>query len=62
MSVSDVLTGSLGEGRFAFVELKLISDTPALFRITSFYKDGKYIRATLSMRYLIVSKILQGKV
>ncbi len=35
------LSGSVGEGRFAFVELKLILDTDSLFRITSFYKDGK---------------------
>ena len=40
----DSLSGSLGEGRFAFVELKLISDTDTLFRITSFYKDGKSVR------------------
>ena len=58
----DTLSGSLGEGRFAFVELKLISDTGALFRITSFYKHGKYIRATLEKLHTLVSALLEDKV
>jgi hypothetical protein len=58
----DTLSGLLGEGRLAFLELQLISDTDALFRITSFYQDGKYIRATLAALRTIVSNLLAGKV
>ena len=58
----DKLSGSIGEGRFAFVELKLILETDSLFRITSFYKDGKYIRTTREKRRTMISKLLQGKV
>jgi hypothetical protein len=58
----DTLSGSVGEGRFAFVELKLILDTDSLFRITSFYKDGKYIRTTLEKMRTIVSTLLEGKI
>jgi hypothetical protein len=58
----DTLSGSVGEGRFAFIELKLILETDALFRITSFYKDGKYIRAPREKLRTMVSKLLEGKV
>lgn len=58
----DTLSGAVNEGRFAFVELKLILDTETLFRITSFYKDGKYLRMTLEGIRRIVSKLLEGKV
>lgn len=58
----DMLSGTVGEGRFAFVELKLISDTDSLFRITTFYKDGKYVRTTRERMRAIVSQLLEGKV
>jgi hypothetical protein len=58
----DTLSGSVGEGRFAFIELKMILETENLFRITSFYKDGKYIRTTHDKSRLMVSKLLEGKV
>jgi hypothetical protein len=58
----DTLSGSLGERRFAFVELKLISDTDSLFRITSFYEHGKYIRATREKLRALVSALLDEKV
>jgi hypothetical protein len=58
----DTLSGALGEGRFAFAELKLISEADSLFRITSFYKDGKYIRTTRAVLRRTVSKLLEGKV
>lgn len=58
----DTLSGTLGEGRFAFIELKMILDNENLFRITSFYKDGKYIRTTREKMRLMISKLLEGKV
>jgi len=58
----DTLSGLVGEGRFAFVELKLIFDSGTLFRITSFYKDGTYIRTTHEKMRTIVAKLLEGKV
>jgi hypothetical protein len=58
----DTLSGSVGEGRFAFFELKLILETDALFRITSFYKDGRYIRTTREKMRTRVSNLLEGKV
>jgi hypothetical protein len=58
----DSLSGAVGEGRFAFIELKLTSDIDALFRITSLYKDGKYIRTTRDKMRAIVSELLEGKV
>jgi hypothetical protein len=58
----DTLSGSVGEGRFAFVELKLILETDTLFRITSFYKNGKFIRTTREKMRTIISKLLEGKV
>lgn len=56
------LSGSIGEGRFAFFELKIILETDSLFRIASFYKDGQYIRTTREMMRTLVSKLLEGKV
>jgi hypothetical protein len=58
----DTLSGTLGEGRFAFIELKMIFENEALFRITSFYKNGKYIRVTREKLRLMVSELLEGKV
>jgi hypothetical protein len=58
----DTLSGKIGEGRFAFVELKLILDNAELFQITSFYLEGKYIRTTLEAQRRIVSKLLEDKV
>jgi hypothetical protein len=57
----DILSGKIGEGRFAFVELKLILETAALFRITSFYKEGKYLRTSLEARRRMISNLLEGK-
>ncbi len=58
----DTLSGKIGEGRFAFVELKLILDNASLFRITSFYLEGKYIRTTLKKRQRLISTLLEDKV
>jgi hypothetical protein len=58
----DTMSGKIGEGRFAFVELKFILDNEALFRITSFYLEGKYIRTTLEARRRLLSKLLENKV
>lgn len=57
----DTLSGTIGEGRFAFVELKLIYESDALFRITSFYRGGRYIRTTREKMRGIVRQLLQGK-
>jgi hypothetical protein len=58
----NTLSGAVGEGRFAFIELKLILDSDALFRITSFYKDGKYIRTKRTKMRKRITKLLEGKV
>ena len=58
----DTLSGLLGEGRFSFIELKIISDIEDLFRITSFYKDGKFIRTSRDKMRMLVHKLLEGKV
>lgn len=58
----DVLSGKIGGARFAFIELKLIMNTDALFRITSFYKEGRYIRMPLEARRNFISKLLENRV
>jgi hypothetical protein len=58
----DTLSGAVGEGRFAFYELKLIADNDPLFRITSFYKNGRYVRTTHAKLRTMISLLLEGKV
>ena len=58
----DILSGTVGEGRFAFVELKLIAENDDFFLVTSFYKAGKFVRASRETMRTMVFQLLDGKV